>query len=373
MKNDLILTRPVNVECWRIQATIAFAEERPDLMPVLMRLDETGGTDAGDIAAHLFSEAKSRKVVAERLLKVTEFYQMTEKSGHKYILTEEGARVLETKQVFIPKEGTWTVWFSNDPLLPVSILKVEPFAEPTAISEVLNKSNGDNGSETNRDLGRIPDWITKAERINESPCCGDKELRIRSIEANGEKIHPDLDLMLEWNVSKELLHLKGSIKGKKVSNNLASPDFSEEDAWFRLLDGEGWLDDWDDEDETLPAFFKEIDDQSRNTMRKDYEFQNPSIDEFGRFDDFTARDIKIRAATEEDAEEWAGWRLVNSIGNFATRKKYNDWVNDAQTPFSNFDILLPERNELAVKTWKDNVDHKSQAAWYLMAADDWKL
>ncbi|HRL39037.1 MAG TPA: ABC transporter ATP-binding protein [Comamonas denitrificans] len=41
--------------------------------------------------------------------------------NRQYRLTESGSAALETKQIFVPEHGTWTVWVSKDPLLSAAM------------------------------------------------------------------------------------------------------------------------------------------------------------------------------------------------------------------------------------------------------------
>ncbi|MEO0603486.1 MAG: hypothetical protein AAF211_18755, partial [Myxococcota bacterium] len=136
MMHRIYLRRTVAVRCWRVVGRIAKTTKRAELRPVLLRAQEQGETDAGDIAGHLLFESRSRRVVAERLLRIAEVYGLLERNDRRYRLTDQGQEAIATAQVFVPEHGTWTVWASNDPLLATPILRVDPWSEPTAYDEV---------------------------------------------------------------------------------------------------------------------------------------------------------------------------------------------------------------------------------------------
>lgn len=149
----IVLQRAVEVRCWRVVGQVAKATKRTELLPVLLRAREREATDANDIAAHLLFESRSRHVVAKRLLQIAEVYGLLEATERRYRLTDSGRNALETKQIFVPEHGTWTVWASDDPLLAAPVMHVEPWAEPTAYEEVLG---GKRHSVRERAFGRLP-------------------------------------------------------------------------------------------------------------------------------------------------------------------------------------------------------------------------
>ena len=140
MNSDVILERPVEIRCWRVVGEVAKAEKRPELTPVLLRASETGGTDARDVAGHLLFEARSRRVVAERLLDIGVAYKLLEKRGRAFVLTGAGETAIDTEKVLVPDYGTWTVWASEDPLLPSPVLRIEPWNEPNAYTEIFGNN-----------------------------------------------------------------------------------------------------------------------------------------------------------------------------------------------------------------------------------------
>ena len=170
MNNNIILERSVPVRCWHVLGKVAKTRKRPELMPVLLRARETGGTDARDLAEHLLFEPRSRRVVAERLLHITHTYGLVKKKEHEpgawsirgskdpfpltflpfpsalgrspspyegihgkeerngvFALTEAGETAIDTGEVLVPEYGTWSILESEDPLLPFRILRIDPW------------------------------------------------------------------------------------------------------------------------------------------------------------------------------------------------------------------------------------------------------
>lgn len=185
------LTREIRVECWRVIGQVAKAAKRNELLPVLLRARERGQTDARDIAEHLLFESGSRQVIAQRLLQIAERYGLLVQENRQYRLTESGSTALETKQIFVPEHGTWTVWVSNDLLLGPSILRVEPWKEVPANEEVWRKKHDD---VPERRFRNLPQWVRDAFGVITTPLVGGAPLRIDELEAKGEVVDAKTEL-----------------------------------------------------------------------------------------------------------------------------------------------------------------------------------
>ena len=114
----IVLERSVSVGCWRVVGQIAKTGKRTELMPVLLRAEENGGTNAKDVAEHLLFESQSRRIVAERLLGIATAYGLLERADRVFVLTEAGKQAIDAGEVFVPEDGAWTLWASDDPALP---------------------------------------------------------------------------------------------------------------------------------------------------------------------------------------------------------------------------------------------------------------
>jgi len=368
MKNELVLKRSVEIETWQVLATIAKAGKRSELMPVLKRLEETGGSDVRDIAEHLLFDTSSRRVVAERLLEICRLYLLAEKSDATYKLTGKGRLAAQTNQVFMPEKGIWKITFSNDPLLPYPIVKTDLFQEPSARSEIIGKDARSKLEERKKDIQETPGWTKKCLNIESTPCMGGEAIRIDEIERKGEKKYTRLDLIIEWNITKKIVYL---LKENKKISQFPGPEREQEGVWLELLYKKGRLDDWDEKSNELSINFDETCDSDRVSMLADFNFKQPKINTLGFFDDFLAEGISIMASDEENAQEWASWRLNHFISNFASVSAFKRWSKEALSPFGNFNVNLPSRDQLATERWESNRGNKE--TWFVVAAMDWGL
>ena len=49
--------------------------------------------------------------------------------GGSYVLTQFGHENLENQTVFVPEKATWTIWVTDEPLIPTSIIHLERHKE----------------------------------------------------------------------------------------------------------------------------------------------------------------------------------------------------------------------------------------------------
>lgn len=371
MNGRMVLKRRIAIRGWRVVGLVAKADRRKELEPVLRRArekHETGGTDAGDVAEHLLFEPRSRKVVAERLLHIGKEFGLLRENRKRYTLTEDGERAIATGKVFVPEHGTWTVWVSEDPLLPSPVLRIETWEDPDAISENRNRR-------VERSFEPVPDILREVQETEIMPLAsGDgAAVRIDDLEEQAEAVDSDEFLTLTWNVQERRLRVQGELDAKKVDSELDASEDIPCDIWDDLLDGEGLLNHWDRQRDALRVSFGETTESERESMSRDLEFRTPSVSRFGEFEPLEVGGIAIAARSRDDAREWAAWRLSARIRDFATSVRYDEWGEEAAAPFAEHRPELPARAELAMSEWGSAAGRPAPRAWFLIAAEDWGL
>lgn len=369
MSNDLILRRDIPIETWRIQGTVLKAQERSDILLVLQYVKDNMNATAKGLAKELLFEENARLVVAERLLQMAERLGLVEshRQHHRiYFLTEKGELALQEKEVFVPEDGFWEISFTNEPLLPHTIVDFKPFDEPEAFKEVRNKGELEKRKDN---MKTISPWIRQTAFHAVKPFLNQKQnIWIERIQPKGERIKSNVVLTLEWNVSKQTIRL---LNGQKVVHQFTYQEYDQNQIWQILLEQNRWQDDWDWAKNSMAMLFDETDEKSRQTMTINFSFRQPEIDDLGQFNDFTAENVAIHAIDKDAAIEWAWWRLINNINDFADEQTYQKWVGQANAPFAEYVFRLPERDELAKRFWQD--ERFSKKAWYLMTASDWQI
>lgn len=373
MSNDLVLRRNIYIETWRVQGTILKAQARADILLVLQYVAENPNATAKGMAGRLLFEENTRLVVSERLLKMAELYGLVERISeyrhYFYTLTEKGELALQEKEVFIPEDGFWEISFSNDPLLPHTILDFKPFKEPEAYQEVKNKDSKDSLEKRKQNIKPMPDWIRNPNFNAIKPFLNQNQsIWLEKIQAKGEKVSSNLQLVLEWNVSKQNVRL---LKNNKIVHQFAYRHYDQNQIWQILLEQNSWQDDWDWSKNSMAIAFEKTDETSRQKMNKDFYFIKPDIDKLGKFDVFIAKNVAIHAIDKDNAMEWARWRLGHNINDFADKQTYQRWIKDAKSPFAEYALKLPQRKNLANLFWQE--EKHSLKSWYLIAASDWQI
>lgn len=372
MKNELILSRKLNVETWNIQGSIAKAHKREDMMLVLQFLDEFPRSTAKEFANHLLFDGNSRRVVAERLLDLSSLYGLSNNESGSYKLTEKGQEALANKMVFIPEDGCWTLTVSNDPLLPHNVIDIKAFDEPHAISEIIGKEAKTKLDSRKHNMGSVPLWIKQCVGTELDPHLSKGKIRIDSIENKAEKVTSNIFIKLEWNVTKDSVRI---LENNKVLNQFDGPRITENDILETALAKKGLLPQWDSKARKLKASFGSLDSHSYRSMVTNLKCQSLDIQKYGDFADIVIEGIDLNAASLSDAKKWAEWRLDNSISNFATTNLYETWIESATAPFLEFGISLSERDSYAEQLWNRwlTTNNKPQKVWHMIAATDWQL
>ena len=364
------LTREIHVECWRVIGQVAKAATRNELLPVLLRARERGQTDARDIAEHLFFESGSRQVIAQRLLHVAEQYRLLEQENRQYHLTDSGRTALETKQIFVPAHGSWTVWVSKDPLLNAVILRVEAWQESTAYDEVWGKERD---KAPKRRFEKLPRWVRDAVGVITTPLVGGASLRIDQLEPEGEVVDAETKLRATWDVTGGRLRIEGTLRGSSVNAVANAPQIAADAVWMQLMQAEGLWPQWDGSAVALRVGFDETIAGERESLVRGVHFKRPDIASLGSFDATTVEGIALRASSPQDASRWAEWRLRARVQDYATAEHFGKLTAEAVKPFAEFDPPTPDRQELAKSAWRDRADRPTPNTWHLVAAEDWSL
>ena len=370
MNEDIVLTRPVVIRGWRVVGVVARAGKRRELEPILRRAEEAGGMGAEDVAEHLLV-ARSRKVVAERLLRIgTALRLLEERRDRSFVLTDVGRRALDSGQVLVPERGAWTVWASGDPLLPVPVLRIESWDEQKG---AVSESRRDQDEE--RSFVSLPDWLGVLQGVPLAPPAspGGIAMRIDALDEKAEVVEPVASLRLVWNVASGRLRLRGQWGGDTVDAGLEAPRVPPSEVWDALLDGEGLREHWDGERQALRVPFGDTTEAERESMTRALEFRAPRVPGCGEFEPPASSETAITAGSRGEAREWSRWRLDVRVRDFATANRYAAWWDEAVAPFAGYGLELPARAELAASGWKPAVGRPGPRAWHLAAAEDWEL
>ena len=162
--------------------------------------------------------------------------------------------------------------------------------------------------------------------------------RLYELAQKAEAIEPNALLRVKWNIREGQLRLVGKLGERDVDAELEAPARSPEELWRSLLEGAGLWNHWDDGRKALLVSFDDTLEAERLTMTMSVQIE-PDIPDYGVFDPLTL-ELPINAATPDDAQGWAEWRLVNGIDDYATKAHYDEWSRKAAAPFEHYDVEL---------------------------------
>ena len=293
-------------------------------------------------------------------------------------LTSEGERVAASPEprVFVPQLGTWLLFWSDDPLLPQPLLRVEPGKEPSAHDERQARSG-----EAKRRFEAAPEAIMKmCDEHGDRPPLDlpagkdGASLRIIALERKVQLLSVDDVLMLELCFEPEgaaaSLRLRGTLAGKGVDRSLPPPrGYDHGDVWRALLRSNGAEDWWKPRSGKLRVSFKNLRDDARASFRLRMPFKSPEIQGLGRFDDTAVDGVPLEPAGAADAQRWFEWHLERRC---AERTQWPDVfaanVTAISALFPGFNLDLPDQRAYA--QGMQGTDRPRPAYWNLQAPMD---
>jgi len=367
---DLILTRSVAIKTWNVKATVCFAQKRSEYLSILKHIQTNNGATARDYAKYVLLEEHARTAVAERLFANCALYGLLRptQNKHEFELTELGLSALQSEQIFVPQEGMWTIWATQDALFSQGIFAAKPFEEPL----------GGKDKKDARKFENLPLWLKSHTSKVLNNLADKKTFMVKDLDARVEANDSSRSVLtLTWNISRKTLRLTGKLDGHPIDHDLDAPLVAQDTLWLELLEQIGSRQAWDQNIKSLlVGFDQNLSELERRKMQMSVHFQRPNIKGFSQFDSMVVEDISIYPKTSGDAKQWAEWRLIDNISDYATTAKFEDWSSQACAPFTAFEVQLPSRSTLnnALKQPRySGLEAKQIKAWYLTAALDWNI
>ena len=111
------VNRKVDVVAYEVLATLAFPEDRTEVLSLLQMAEEFGSLTGDQVVDRRSGLLPGRpRVMGKRLLNMAADLELLE-GGHggRFNLTEYGRETLENETVFVPEEASWTIWVTEDP------------------------------------------------------------------------------------------------------------------------------------------------------------------------------------------------------------------------------------------------------------------
>ena len=375
----IVLSRTVNVRCFHIVGEVGFAQRRDELRAVIqLAADQAGQLSARVLCDQLLGgkpEAVGlRLLIACERMGLVEWDSMSRRGDSIARLTEEGHRVAEGGDVFVPERGAWTIWVAEDPLLPVveRLLRVEPFREPSAFDEVMGRK--DKAREERRTVD-LPKWVQEACKVHGQLGWGDgRAISMLDIEDQGEpEERVEAHVLLTLRVSPRetpSVWLSGRLHAQDAKYEIKdapAPNFDE--VWRHCLGQRAG--DWDGR--TLAVQFANLSDTERNVFESHIGFDNWIHPVHGSFGRFQVPHVPIRPATNLDASFWANWLLVHRTQSYVRQTEFARRRDEVQALFKGYQLQFMTQEQLAVSFRKTAGARPGRKYWHLQAPLDWSL
>lgn len=365
------LSRPVDVYCFRVVGEVGFATRRDDIRAIVQLGVEQGGhLTAHDLCYHLLGgkppEVGRRLLELCARLDLITWEKPSRNDDHVATLTEEGRNVAERGSVFVPERGTWTIWITDDPLVPYEerLLRLEPFKEPHAGADLKNE----------RTIIELPEWVEDACDMEGVPSWGDgREVSNISLEAKAEEVDPSAQLMLKLRAAPNeptTVRLSGTVNGKGNERELPDAlEMSFEEIWQACLGRRRA--EWDSRSLAVP--FSELDSAAREAFETSLRFKSISLPECGEFGAFEVRRIPVRPMNDEDASTWANWLLQTRTHSYVSAADYQRRCSELRERFRGYRVEMKTQAALAAAIRQAGGERPERRYWHLQAPLDWAL
>jgi len=345
----LILQRDTMVTRWRVVATLGFIEKRPEITAILALAEELpdGIVTGLEVSRKLL--ANRPEIVGERLLGVCHMMRLVEPAAPPragWRLTELGLRAVVNQEVPVPQRGEFDVWAVDDPLHPEVILRVRPteLERPPKPGEQRGTAGLPSVQEIPALLrgceGRSVHLAVRAEsEASEIFVFGFAEQCRCFGRERGQLV---VELQPDGGNARFTLPIEGHQSSfTPVAKLPPLPDALNQAG---RSDAAG----------PLKVTFRALGDNERRHARRESDLGEVILPGVGKFMRACLRDVPLVPSTQEDADEWAVWLLLDRIQGYVWPEEFEKRVR-AVREFGvrerwEFDPALPSQRELAERS-----------------------
>jgi hypothetical protein len=369
---SLVLSRQVKIEKYEAIMEIGRQQRREELHAVLLLAEERGGkVTAEDVSQELLQGRP--KLVGKAIVDRCRDLGLLEESGR---LTTIGREALRTGNVFIPERGRYSIWYTEDTLIPQRLIHVEPKEESYLNDEVaMMRSRNMTGPSTEA-TNPLPEKLRTLEGgIYNLMGKGGGAVVIRNIDLNGLtcRLGPADSAKLTLELGRAGSRLAISEGFERV---LTPPYLDFEEAWISALGplAKLWVGSRDPP--ALKATYDELNETELTSFSKSVPLPNPILRDYGMFNNTSVDDVPIIPRTSSDATSWARWLLKRSVDTYMDDGRYQRLVATCKSRFPDFPgIKLPPAEELAheLRTEMTGDGMLPKTYWYVQAPLDLKV
>lgn len=366
---EIILKRKVVVKKYKALLDIGVKEKRSDIIALLLIAKSHNDQLSIPIICNEFI-FRDNETIAKRIIQRCQDLALLDKNLK---ITEEGLIARDDEMIYYPFTGTYYVWVTEDPIFPQRILNIEMVDEKINFKQEIKGYRWEytNGQrikiEIEKDIISVPEWLKNVESSKNIKLFNEdkKDIRIQKIE---DKIEPisieELEIQIRISDDLKLLELGGTFNDEREITffpNIRS-------VWEQILKDKYQKWDWDDE--SLKLKYSETSVGEKKSFTKIYNFSDPIIEKFGKFESVDIK-LKIKPESDEEATLWANWLLENQIQEFMFPQIFKNYKNRISSMFQGFKIeLRPVKEILKDFMSKMSLDEISNDFWFIQAPLD---
>jgi len=367
------LQRKIDIESYKAIIELGRNEARDDIISVLMLAQEHDGKITPELICQELLANRPKKM-GELIIKRCKELELFDNENY---LTELGKISIDSKEVFLFERGLFEITCTKDPLLPQVILDLKPQARLKLSQELSAERRArENSSESFEDVDvqELPQWLTQTEGSIVDLLGNSKDrVLIKKIEKMGQSIPAGSSHQLQGEIKiEDNGSISFSISGR-FNGKLPAPELNFQDVW-RVLLGEKSKN-WDES--TSPPKLRlrlgELNETEINSFKKDIEFTEPSLPNYGTFETTIVRGVPIGPETQKDAEQWGEKLLKSRLSVYQFKKVYQNLIKEIASKFPKFKISLPSRTDLAISIRQKFVRGRVRLPeyyWFLQAPLD---
>ena len=363
MTLEVILTRDVDTQEYRVVMEISKTEKRDDILSVLKLVDETRAPITAETVCKKLLAKRPRRVGENIIRRLTELGLLNNRR-----LSEEGREALERGQVFMPERGSYRILCTRDLLLPQVLLDLKEEGERPPWDPIRKEKQEEDLADSS------PEWLKEIEG-SVVQLLGPKgdTIRVGGIEGkcvprgSSEGAPLSVSLILRMDGHNEL-----SLSGR-FQRRLPPPDMHLEDAWMNILGNRAK--DWTKKDAVLLCSFDDLSDSDRRNFTINLELKAPVLPVLGRFKRTVVRNVPVAPLHMNDAQRWAEWLLIETLPGYVSEKDYERHVKQVSASFPRHQVRLPNQEELAKSVLEEEWKYGEggpmrKEYWYLRAPID---
>lgn len=258
-------------------------------------------------------------------------------------LTDLGRSALKNQEVPTPQRGEFDVWILADALHPEVIVSVRPteLEPPPKHGEKVETTVAAPPQDLPHSLRRCHGHVVRPPlRLQDEG----SEVFVFEFAPLGRRIGRE-----SCQLSVELLNGGGTARFD-VTFEGRPTSFAPAAKLPSLFDALGALG-MTEVDKPMDAVFRTLSDSERRSARREMEFKEAALPDIGEFPHARLNDVPLVPESQQDANEWAVWRLMDGIRGYVWPQDFEKHVR-AVREFAVkerwvFDPALPTQIELA--------------------------